>query len=99
MRTEKLLPLEAAIHKMTGGTAAALKLADRGLLKQGWRADVTLFDPADFRERATYDQPHQYPSGDRTTVIVNGVVVVDAARHTGARPGRVLRRGADGRVA
>jgi N-acyl-D-aspartate/D-glutamate deacylase len=99
VRAERLLPLEAAIHKMTGGTAAVLKLADRGRLTPGWRADVTVFDPADFRERATYDRPHQYPSGARTTVIVNGVVVVDAARHTGALPGRVLRRGADGTVA
>ena len=99
VRAERLLPLEHAIHKMTGGTAAALKLADRGLLKPGWRADVTIFDPADFKERATYERPHQYPSGDRTTVIVNGVVVVDAAKHTGAVPGRVLRRAADGTVA
>jgi N-acyl-D-amino-acid deacylase len=93
-----LLPLEQAIHKMTGATAKALRLEDRGLLRTGYRADITLFDPADFRDTATYDQPHQYPSGPRTTVIVNGVVVVDNARHTGALPGRVLRRAADGRV-
>jgi len=60
------------------------------------RADVTIFDPADFRDRATYDKPHRYPSGERTTVIVNGVVVVDAARRTGALPGKVLRRWASG---
>ena len=95
---EKLVPLELAIHKMTGATARALKLADRGYLREGMRADVTIFDPADFRDRATYDKPHQYPSGERTTVIVNGVVVVDAARHTGALPGKVLRRSASGAV-
>ncbi len=93
-----LLPLERAIHKMTGGPARALKLKDRGLLKAGWRADVTLFDPADFHERASYDAPHRYPSGARTTVIVNGTIVVRDAAHTGATPGRVLRRAADGLV-
>jgi N-acyl-D-amino-acid deacylase len=96
---ERLLPLESAIHKMTGATAGALKLRDRGLLKEGWRADVTIFDPADFRDRATYAAPHQYPSGPRTTVIVNGTIVVDKAKHTDALPGAVLRRAADGEVA
>ena len=95
---EKLLPLAAAIHKMTGATAAALKLEGRGLLREGFAADVTIFDPADFKEQATYAKPHQYPTGGRTTVIVNGAVVVDSAAHTGALPGRVLRRSANGRV-
>jgi N-acyl-D-amino-acid deacylase len=95
---ERLLPLEAAIHKMTGATAKALKLRDRGLLREGWRADVAIFDPQDFRDLATYADPHRYPSGARTTVIVNGVMVVDNATHTGATPGVVLRRGADGSV-
>jgi N-acyl-D-aspartate/D-glutamate deacylase len=95
---EHLLPLEAAVHKMTGATAAALRLRDRGLLRAGWRADIAIFDPADFRDRATYAEPHQYPSGARTTVLVNGVVVVENARHTGALPGTVLRRAPDGAV-
>jgi N-acyl-D-aspartate/D-glutamate deacylase len=95
---EKLLPLDTAIHKMTGATARALKLADRGLLRAGYAADIAIFDPADFRDRATYADPHQYPSGARTTVIVNGTVVVDEATHTGALPGKVLRRSPDGRV-
>ncbi|HTZ36627.1 MAG TPA: D-aminoacylase [Stellaceae bacterium] len=98
VRQEGLLPLEAAIHKMTGATAKALKLRERGLLRRGWRADVTIFDPADFRDLATYADPHRYPSGARTSVIVNGVIVVDEARHTGATPGAVLRRAADGSV-
>jgi N-acyl-D-aspartate/D-glutamate deacylase len=93
-----LIPLELAIHKMTGATARALKLRDRGLLHEGCRADVTIFDPADFRDRATYAEPHQYPSGARTTVIVNGVMVVENATHTGALPGKVLRRARDGAV-
>ena len=95
---EKLLPLERAIHKMTGATARALKLRDRGLLREGWRADIAIFDPADFVDRATYLDPHRYPSGERTCVIVNGAIVVDCARHTGALPGVVLRRAADGSV-
>lgn len=99
VREQALLPLEAAIHKMTGATARALNLRDRGLLKPGFRADVTLFDPADFTDRATYSNPHQYPTGSRTSVIVNGTVVVENAQHTGATPGAVLRRSADGTVA
>ncbi|HEV2335220.1 MAG TPA: D-aminoacylase [Stellaceae bacterium] len=95
---ERLLPLEQAVHKMTGGTARALKLTDRGLLAPGYRADIAIFDPADFRDRASYAEPHRYPSGARTTTIVNGILVVDHAVHTGALPGMVLRRRADGRV-
>jgi N-acyl-D-amino-acid deacylase len=95
---ERLLPLEQAVHKMTGATARALKLKDRGLLALGYRADLAIFDPADFRDRATYAEPHRYPTGARTSTIVNGVVVVDNAVHTGATPGMVLRRAPDGSV-
>jgi len=95
---QRLLPLEQAIAKMTGSTARALRLRDRGLLKEGYRADVTIFDPADFKDRATYAEPHQYPTGARTTVLVNGIVVVENARHTGALPGTVLRRAPNGSV-
>ena len=92
------IPLELAVHKMTGATARALKLRDRGLFREGYRADVTMFDPADFKDRATYADPHQYPTGKRTTVIVNGTLVVENATHTGALPGVVLRRARDGQV-
>jgi len=98
VKDEKVLSLEAAVHKMTGATARALKLLDRGLLQPGYRADVTIFDPDDFTDRATYGDPHQYPTGERTSVIVNGTLVVQNARHTGATPGRVLRRAPDGTV-
>ncbi len=98
VREQNTLPLERAIHKMTGATARALKLKDRGLLKEGYRADVAVFDPADFADRATYADPHQFPSGARTTVIVNGTPVVENAAHTGALPGKVLRRDATGSV-
>jgi len=57
-----------------------------------------IFDPHDFRDQATYADHHRYPSGAHTTVIVNGTVVVENANHTGATPGLVLRRAADGLV-
>ena len=99
VRERVALPLELAIHKMTGATARALKFKDRGLLRRGYRADIAIFDPADFRDRATYADPHQFPSGARTTVLVNGTIVVENATHTGALPGKVLRRAPDGSVA
>ncbi len=99
VREQNVLPLERAIHKMTGATARALKLKDRGLLREGFCADAVIFDPDDFADRATYADPHQFPSGARTTVIVNGTLVVENATHTGALPGKVLRRSKDGVVA
>ena len=98
VREQNVLPLERAIHKMTGAAARALKLKDRGLLREGYCADVVIFDPNDFADRATYADPHQFPSGARTTVIVNGTLVVENATHTGALPGVVLRRDKDGAV-
>ena len=89
---EQVTSLTHAIHKMTGATARALGFKDRGLLKLGWYGDVTMFEPEVFLDLSTYEDPHRYPQGDRTTVIVNGTLVVDKAQHTGALPGRVLRR-------
>ena len=68
------------------------------MLKAGYRADVAVFDPEDFRDRATYADPHQFPSGERTCVMVNGAMMVENARHTGEVPGIVLRRDASGAV-
>ena len=90
-----LLSLPQAVYKMTGGSATALRLVDRGLLREGYRADITLFDPATIADRATYDEPHQYAAGI-ASVIVNGVVVIEDSEHTGALPGQVLRRGPNG---
>jgi N-acyl-D-aspartate/D-glutamate deacylase len=90
-----LLSLPQAIYKMTGGAAAALGMVDRGLLREGYHADITIFDPQIVAERATYDDPHQYAAGI-STVIVTGVVVIDGSEHTGALPGQVLRRGPNG---
>lgn len=89
-----LIDLPLAIWKMTGASAKALGFKDRGLLKPGYAADVTIFDPKEFGERATYQEPHQYPAGATTTVLVNGIVTVDHAEHTGALAGRLLRRAA-----
>ena len=86
-----LLTLPAAIHKTTGAAAAALGLDDRGVLREGAWADVAVFDPAQIADLATYDDPHRYAVGV-CTVVVNGEVVVDGGDHTGALPGRRLRR-------
>ena len=90
VRERRLLTLPQAVFKMTGGSAAALGLNDRGVLKTDAWADITVFDPQAIAERATYDDPHRYATGV-STVIVNGTVVIDGGDHTGAVPGRVLR--------
>jgi N-acyl-D-amino-acid deacylase len=90
-----LLSLPQAVYKMTGGAARALRLIDRGLLREGYWADMTLFDPHTIIDNATFDHPHQYATGI-STVLVNGEVVIDAGEHTGALPGHVLRRGPRG---
>ncbi|MDA1327232.1 MAG: D-aminoacylase [Proteobacteria bacterium] len=89
-----LLPLHDAVYKMTGASAKALGLKDRGLLKQGFRADITVFDPATIAERATYEDPHQFAAGINT-VLVNGVPTLQGGDHTGALAGRTLRRQTD----
>ena len=94
VREEALLSLEEAVHRMTGAPAARLGLEERGLLREGFIADVVVFDPATVRANATYDAPRQFPDGI-SHVIVNGIPVVDSGRHTGATPGRSLRRGRD----
>src|SRR5206468_11452388 len=86
-----ILGLPQAVYKMTGGAAAALGLADRGTISEGKAADLVLFDPDTIADRASFDEPHQYPVGIET-VIVNGVVVIDRGQHTGALPGQLLRR-------
>jgi N-acyl-D-aspartate/D-glutamate deacylase len=95
VRDLKLLTLESAVHKTTGGAARALGLIDRGVLRPGFRADVMVFDPARIADQSTYPDPHRYAIGI-STVLVNGAVVIDGGDHTGALPGRVLRRGVDG---
>ncbi len=88
---EGVLTLEEAVRKMTGYTAQTYGLADRGVLRPGLAADVTIFDPAKIRDTATFENPIQYPEGIEY-VIVNGVVTVESGKHNGGRAGRVLRR-------
>jgi N-acyl-D-aspartate/D-glutamate deacylase len=92
VRELKVLRLEDAVRKMTSLNAAKLGITDRGLLRPGDFADLTLFDPERVIDRATYEKPFQYPEGI-AYVIVNGKVVIDQGKHTGARPGRALRHG------
>ena len=92
VREERWLGLEAAVHRMTGAPAARLGLGDRGRIADGLAADLVVFDPATVRSLATYDEPRQFPEGI-PYVFVNGVPVVDGGEHTGATPGRALRRG------
>jgi len=85
-----VLRLEDAVRKMTSLNAAKLGLRDRGVLRPGAFADVTVFDPATVSDRATYTAPFQYAVGVEY-VVVNGRVVLDRGTHTGALPGRALR--------
>jgi N-acyl-D-aspartate/D-glutamate deacylase len=88
-RDEKVLQLEDAVRKMTSLPAQVLGLKDRGLLREGYRADIVVFDPDTVADLATYDNPKQYPKGIEY-VLVNGAVVIDDGHHTGARPGTVV---------
>jgi len=90
VRELKVLTLPEAVRKMTSMNAAKIGLERRGLLREGYAADITVFDPATVIDKATFEQPHQYPEGI-PYVIVNGVIVLDNGRHTGALPGKVLR--------
>ena len=94
-RELRLLSLPEAVRKMTGGPPRSSGCPTAGSCARDTGRDITIFDPATIADRATYDDPHQYPTGI-STVIVNGVVVVESGRHTGALPGRVLRRGPAG---
>jgi N-acyl-D-aspartate/D-glutamate deacylase len=87
-----LLRLEDAVRKMTSLNAARLGLHDRGLLREGCFADVVVFDEGKVLDRSTYTRPFQYPEGIEY-VVVNGTLVIEKGKHTGARPGRALRRG------
>jgi len=89
VREQKVLTLEDAIRKMTTLPAQVLGLRDRGQIREGFAADLVLFDPAAVRETNSFEKPKSYPVGIPYT-IVNGTVVIDGGKHTGARPGRAL---------
>lgn len=90
VRELNLLTIEDAVRKMTSLNAAKVGLFDRGLLRPGLAADMTVFDPQKVTDLATYTEPFQYSLGIEF-VVVNGQVVLAGSRHTGARPGKVLR--------
>ena len=89
VREKQVLGLEEAVRKMTAFPAARLRIADRGVLRAGMKADLTIFDPARVRDTATFEKPHAYAEGF-SHVIVNGEVVFENGAMTAARPGRVL---------
>lgn len=91
VRERGILTLEEAVRKMTSLNANKIGLRDRGMLATGKYADITIFDPDEVRDRATYLEPFQYGDGLHY-VIVNGELVLENGNHTGARPGRALRR-------
>jgi N-acyl-D-amino-acid deacylase len=91
VRVRKVISLEEAIRKMTSLPAAHFRFADRGEIKEGFAADLVLFDPAKVGDAATFEKPHAYATGI-PHVFVNGVAVVKNGEHTGAKPGLVLRR-------
>jgi N-acyl-D-amino-acid deacylase len=92
VRELKVLRLEDAIRKMTSLPANTFRLKDRGLLREGNWADVVVFNPETVQDTATFKQPHAYPTGIKA-VVVNGVIVLEDGKHTGAKAGQVLRRG------
>jgi len=89
VRERNVITLEDAIRKMTTFPAQRLGLRNRGLLREGMKADITVFDPLRVRDMATFEQPHQYAAGF-STVVVNGEIAFENGAMTKARPGKVL---------
>jgi len=89
VREKRVLTLEQAIRKMTSWPATRMRLNSRGMIKEGCWADVVIFDYDKIQDRATYEKPFVYPVGI-DYVLVNGQVVIDRGKHTGARPGHVM---------
>jgi N-acyl-D-amino-acid deacylase len=90
VRDEGVISLEEAIRKLTHLPAENLKINKRGLLKEGYFADIVIFDPEKIRDHATFQDPHQYATGVEH-VLVNGQLVLKDGEHTGATPGQIVR--------
>ena len=90
VRDEKVIPLHEAVYRLSGLPATNLKIRDRGFLREGYYADVVVFDPATIQDHATFEKPHQYSTGVYH-VFVNGEQVLKDGEHTGVTPGRVVR--------
>jgi len=93
-RDDAVLTLEDAVRKMTSLTAGRLRLRERGVVREGWWADLVVFDPGSVIDVATYDDPHRYPVGIEH-VIVNGELALEGGETTMGRHGRFLRLGRD----
>jgi len=91
VREKGLLTLEDAVRKMTSLPARTFGFRDRGLVREGFAADLVLFDPARVQDHAEFNKPHQYSTGF-DYVLVNGVIAVDDGKPNATRPGRILRR-------
>jgi N-acyl-D-amino-acid deacylase len=89
VKKRNVITLEEAVRKMTSWPATRMRLAGRGVIREGNWADVTIFDLATLQDRATYERPTEYPTGI-DWVLVNGVVTIERGKHTGARAGKVL---------
>jgi N-acyl-D-amino-acid deacylase len=90
VREDKVISVAEAVRRLTSLPADTLRLEDRGRLKVGHYADIVVFDPATIQDHATFDKPHQLATGV-SEVFVNGVQVVRAGEHTGAKPGRFIK--------
>ena len=90
VRDRNILSLEEAVRKMTSLPAQILSIDNRGLIQEGYYADITIFDASTVTDKATFEDPHQYAEGINS-VLVNGVIVVENGAHNGSKPGRVLR--------
>jgi N-acyl-D-amino-acid deacylase len=90
VRDEHVITLEDAVRKATSAVATRLSIQDRGLIKEGMKADILVFDPATITDHATFEKPHQLSTGV-STMLVNGVEVIRDGTHTGAKPGQVVR--------
>ena len=89
VREEKVISLEEAIRRMTSLPALKFQLKDRGLLREGFAADIVVFDEKAVKDMATFEKPHAYSKGFHF-VIVNGIITVDQGKHNGARAGKAL---------
>ncbi|PYR00929.1 MAG: N-acyl-D-amino-acid deacylase, partial [Acidobacteria bacterium] len=89
VRDLHVIALEDAVHKMSAFPAQRIGLNDRGVLREGLKADIAVFDPGTVRDLATFEQPHQYAEGV-AFVVVNGQIALEDGKMTAARPGRVL---------
>ncbi|MGC8610854.1 MAG: N-acyl-D-amino-acid deacylase family protein [Thermoplasmata archaeon] len=90
-REKNLISLSEAIRKMTGLSAAKLRLKERGLIKEGYYADLVIFDPEKISDLATFNDPIKFPAGI-DYVIVNGVIVAERGKHTNKKPGRIIKK-------